>query len=222
MFSFILSTIKKEIIIIYRYPSQLINSVFFFLLVVMLFPFTMRPDPSKLLSIGPSIIWIALLFTIMLSIDRIFWDDFEDGTLEQWILNPQSLILYIAGKLITHWLATALPMMIASMLISKILLTTLHASIILLLTILLGSPILILLGALASALTLGLKNRGILLIVLVLPLYVPILIFAAGAANDAILHLPTTSHLAFLGALFSLSITFIPFTIAASLKLALE
>lgn len=218
----IFNLIKRDLVIACRHRMELLNPVLFFILVTMLFPLAITSDPEKLMFMGPGIIWVSLLFANMLSIEKIFLTDYEDGTLEQMILNPTPLPLLVLAKLIAHWAVTALPLLFVSMMLCKLFYIPKQAVSVLIFSLILGSPILTMLGAVGCALTLGLRNRGIILVLLVLPLYVPVLIFAAGAVNDASLNLPTTSQLAFLAALLTLSATFVPLAIAACLKISLE
>lgn len=218
----ILLVLKKEMLIAFRRPAAILNPLLFFILILTLFPLAITSDPAKLMQMGPGIVWVCLLFANMLSIETVFSNDFEDGTLEQMLLHSRSFSMLISIKLLAHWLITTLPLLLIAPLLSQFFFISFHAVIILFISILLGSPVLTLIAAMGSALTLGLQNRGILIILLVLPLYLPILIFGAGAVNDASIHLPVTSHLAFLAALLTLSVTFLPMAIAAALKISLD
>lgn len=214
--------VKKELVVTIRNPIDLLNPLFFFLLITVLFPLAVTSDPNKLMLMGPGVIWIALLFANMLSLEQLFTNDYEEGVLEQMVLSTCPLYLQVLVKVTFHWIFLLVPLILMSFLISKFYFIPKQGLIALILSLLLGSPVLCLIGAIGSALTLGLKNKGILLIMLVLPLYLPVLIFGAGAANDAIMNLPFISHLAFLGAFLALSLTFAPLAVASALKVALE
>jgi heme exporter protein B len=218
----IYSIIKKDLLLAYRHRMELLNPVSFFVLVTMLFPLAVTSDPAKLMMMGPGMIWIALLLANMLTIENIFLADFEDGTLEQMVLNPTSLPFLVIGKLVAQWLVTAVPLLLITVLLSFLFYIPKQGVTALIASLLLGSPVLTIIGAIGCALTLGLQNRGIILVLLVLPLYIPVLIFGAGAVNDAVLNLPIASQLAFLGAFLALAITFAPLAIAAALKISLE
>lgn len=215
-------TLKRDLTIAYRHRAAFLNPLLFFTLISLLFPLAITSDPQKLRLMGPGIIWIALLFANMLSIENIFFSDFEDGTLEQIALQPISFSLSVFAKLLAHWLTVAAPLLIMSMVLTQFFFLSSHAVKILFFSLLLGSPVLTFIGAIGAALTLGLQNRGIILILMVLPLYLPVLIFGAGAVNDASFSLPVTSQLAFLAAFLALTITFAPLVIASSLKISLE
>lgn len=214
--------IKKDLLLAYRQRIDLLNPLSFFVLVSLLFPLAVTVDPQKLMMMGSGIIWIAILLANILSIENMFTSDFEDGTLEQYRLNPSSFTLITLGKILTQWLVTTLPLLLITVVLSQLFYIPKQGLTALILTLLLGSPVLTIIGAIGSALTLGLRNRGIILTVLVLPLYIPVLIFGAGAVNDAILNLPIVSQLAFLGALLTLTVTLAPFAISSALKISLE
>jgi heme exporter protein B len=217
-----LLTLRRELTIAYRHRIAYLNPLFFFLLITILFPFAITADPKKLILIGPGVIWIALLFANMLSIENLFDLDFEDGTLEQMALNASSFLSCIFAKLCIHWLTATFPLMITSLLMGKLFFLNLHTLKILFISLLLGSPVLTFLCGLGAALTLGLRQKGLILIILVIPLYLPVLIFGTGAVNDAAQHLPVDSHLYFLAAFLSLSFTFAPLAIGSALKISLE
>ncbi|MBA2655083.1 MAG: heme exporter protein CcmB [Gammaproteobacteria bacterium] len=206
----------------YRYRMEFLNPVLFFILVTILFPLAITSDPDKLRFMGAGVIWIALLFAHLLTIDNIFATDFDDGTLEQIALVPCAFSLLVLAKLLAHWVTIVVPLLFISVPIAKLFFLNNHVVGVLFLSLLLGSPTLILIGGVGAALTVGLKNRGIVLILMVLPLYLPILIFGAGAVNNAALHLPVISQLSFLAAFLTLSLTFTPLAIAAGLKLSLD
>ncbi len=214
--------VKRDFLIAYRHKIEFLIPILFFVLVTMLFPLAVTSDPMQLRVMGPGVIWICLLFANMLSLESIFLSDYEDGTLEQMVLSPHSLSLLFFAKIVTHWLLTALPLLAVSFIVAKFFFLSFQTIIVLILSLLLGSPVLTMIGAIGSALTLSLRNRGLMLILLVVPLYLPVLIFAAGAVNDASNHLPITSQLLFLTAFLTLTLTFAPLILASAIKISLE
>lgn len=212
----------QDLLIVYRSRLDFFNPILFFVLVVSLFPLTMGAEPNNLMHMAPGIIWIASLFSIMLSFENLFHPDFEDGSLEQLILNPNPLPLLILAKLFSHWLVSCLPLIILSVPMGIILYLSKTCLIILVITLLIGTPSLYLIGAIASALTLGLKQKGFLMVLLVVPLYIPILIFATTAVTDAGFHLPYKTQLTLLTAIFTLCISFAPLVISAALRISTE
>lgn len=214
--------IRRDLLLAYRQPADWLNPILFFLLILLLFPLAITPEPKKLMLMGPGILWICVLFANLLSIDSLFSSDFEDGTLERMIALPQSLTLLVMARLIAHWLIINLPLILLSLLMAHFFYIPFSANLIICLTLLLGTPVITFIGATGAALTVGLQSRAILLILIILPLYVPLLIFGAGAGNDALLNLPVVSQLGFLAAIFILALTFCPMAIAASLRIGMD
>ena len=171
---------------------------------------------------GPGVIWIAALLASMLSLSNLFKADFDDGTLEQCLLSPAPSALLISTKIIAHWLSSGLPMIIFSPLLGVFMYLPESAMLALIQTLLLGTPVLSLVGAIGSALTVGLKQGGILLSLLILPLYIPLLIFATSAINNSMAGLTYTGQLYMMAALLVLSLTLAPFAIVAALRISLE
>lgn len=212
------SLLQREILLAWRNRSDVLSSLAFFLMVATLAPLALGADTATLRRIGPGMLWIAALLAHMLALQRLFAQDYADGTLEQWLLAPQSLSLLVAGKVLAHWLSSGLPLVLLTPLLAlqfdlpPAQWPALAAS------LLLGTPVLSLIGAIAAALTLGLRGAGVLLAVLVLPLYVPVLIFgtaAAGAADPA-------AHLQLLGGMLAAAAALAPWATAAALRIALE
>ncbi len=214
--------IKKELQIAMRKQAEILNPLWFFLIILTLFPLVIGPDPVLLSKIAPGIAWVAALLSALLSFERLFKDDFMDGSLEQLMLLSQPLILTVLAKVIAHWLLTGFPLILLSPIAALLLSLETHIWWALVLTLLLGTPILSCIGAIGVALTVGLRKGGILLSLLVLPLFIPVLIFSASILDAANLHLPYNSFLAILGALLVLAITLSPFAIAAALRISLE
>ena len=216
------SLLKRDLLLAFRHRSEMINPLMFFILVVVLFPLGTGADTQLLKSMAPGIIWVAALLAAMLSIDSVFRSDFEDGSLELLILNPYPTSILVLAKIIVHWLITGLPLIIVAPLLALFLGLDQDIIGLLVLTLLLGTPVLSLVGAVAMALTVGLKRGGILLSLLVLPLYVPVLIFATNAVEMSMSGLPVTAQLWILSSFLFLAITLTPWPTAAALKLSLS
>ncbi|HBQ81238.1 MAG TPA: heme exporter protein CcmB [Erwinia persicina] len=213
---------KRELRIAFRSGAEIVNPLWFFLIVITLFPLGIGPEPELLARIAPGIIWVAALLSSLLALERLFRDDFLDGSLEQLLLLPTPLPLTVLGKVVAHWMVTGLPLLILSPLVALLLsldFTTWRA---VALTLLLGTPTLSLLGAIGVGLTVGLRRGGVLLSLLVLPLAVPVVIFASGAIEAASQGLPVDGYLALLGALLAGSATLAPFATAAALRVSVH
>ena len=214
--------LKRDLTLANRHRADLANPLLFFIIVISLFPLGISPESKILQAIAPGIIWVAALLAAMLSLDNLFRSDFEDGSLEQIVLTPHSLHFLVLAKVLAHWLVTGLPLLLIAPLLSVLLFLPSEAMLTLILTLLLGTPILSLIGAIGVALTVGLRRGSVLLSLLVLPLYIPVLIFAAGAVNEAARGFPVAGQLYFLAALLSLSLSLSPFAIAAALRISLS
>jgi len=202
-----------------RKPMDVCMPFIFFILVVCLFPLAVGPEPKILAMIAPGILWVAALLAALLSLHKLFEQDYQDGSLEQLLLTPTPLMITVSAKITAHWLTTGLPLIILSPFVA--LLFGMHTQVIgiLILSLLLGTPLLSLIGAIAAALTVGLKNNGFLLALLVLPLYVPLLIFGASAVMEASLGMVVAGQLALLAALLCFAITLVPITTASALRI---
>jgi len=216
------SILKRDLILAYRHRSELINPLLFFIIVVSLFPLAISPESKELRMIAPGVIWVAALLAAMLSLDNLFRSDFEDGSLEQLALTTHALPLLVLAKVCAHWLVTGLPLILLAPLLGVLLFLPAESMLTLVLTLTLGTPILSLVGAIGVALTVGLRRGGILLSLLVLPLYIPVLIFASNAVTVAGSGFPVAGQLYFLAALLTLSLTLSPFATAAALRISLS
>jgi heme exporter protein B len=214
--------LKRDLTLAVRHRAEMINPLLFFILVTSLFPLGVGANPNLLQSIGPGVIWVAALLAALLSLDGIFRSDFEDGTLEQFLLSSHPVSMLVLAKVFAHWLITGLPLLLVSPLLGVLLGLTGSGIRILMLTLLLGTPVLSLLGAVGVALTVGLRRGGMILSLLVLPLYVPLLIFAASAVDTASAGLPVSAHLLFIGALLVLALSLSPPATAAALRISLS
>lgn len=209
-----------ELRLAWRRGADILNPLWFFLIVITLFPFGIGPEPGLLARIAPGVVWVAALLASLLVMDRLFREDLLDGSLEQLLLLPTPLAGVVMAKVAAHWVMTGLPLLLVSPVAALLMGMNFHSAGILFLTLLLGTPTLSFLGAVGAALTVGLKRGGVLLSLLVLPLSVPILIFASAAAEAAAAGLPVDGYLAVLGAFLAASATLSPFATAAALRLS--
>ena len=196
--------------------------MWFFLIVITLFPLVIGPDPKLLSRIAPGVAWVAALLSALLSFERLFRDDFIDGSLEQVMLTSQPLVLTALAKVLAHWLLTGLPLILLSPIAALLLSLEISIWWALVLTLLLGTPVLSCLGAIGVALTVGLRKGGVLLSLLVVPLFIPVLIFSASVLDAAGLNLPYGGQLAILGAILAAVVTLSPFAIATALRISLD
>tara|TARA_Y100001934_G_scaffold241955_1_gene297368 strand:- start:2292 stop:2924 length:633 start_codon:yes stop_codon:yes gene_type:complete len=208
--------------LVVRHPSEVIHPVMFFVIVVALFPFGVGSDPLLLRTIGPGIIWVGALLATLLSLDALFRSDFDDGTLEQMALSGHPLTVLVLGKVFVHWCATGLPLLIVTPLLGGLLGMAGEVQLTLLGALALGTPTLSLIGAVGTALTVGIRRSGLLLTLLVLPLYVPVLIFGASVVLAAGSGLPTVGHFYILGAMMILALTLAPLAAGAALRISLN
>ena len=191
-------------------------------MIITLFPLLMGPNPELLGKIAPGIAWVAALLSALLSFERLFKDDYLDGSLEQLMLLPVGLPQVALAKVLAHWLLTGLPLILLSPIAAVLLSLEMHVWWALVLTLLLGTPILSCLGAIGVALTVGLRKGGTLLSLLILPLFLPVLIFAAAVLEAATLNMGYSGQLAIIGAILAITLTFSPFAIAGALRISLQ
>lgn len=217
-----LEIIKRELRIAMRKQAEILNPLWFFLIVITLFPLVVGPDPNLLGKIAGGVAWVAALLSALLSFERLFRDDYIDGSLEQLMLMPQPLALTALAKVIAHWLLTGVPLILLSPIAALLLSLEIHIWWALVLTLLVGTPILSCIGAIGVALTVGLRKGGVLLSLIILPLFIPVLIFSASVLDAATLHLPYSGQLAILGAILAAAVTFSPFAIVAALRISLD
>jgi heme exporter protein B len=217
-----LAIVRRDLLLAMRRKSEVLTALFFFIIVVSLFPLGIGPEPTLLKKIAPGILWVAALLSTMLSLNRLFATDHADGTLEQLVLSPTPLGLLVAGKIAAHWLTSGLPLVLLAPVLGIQFDLDPPALGILIIALLLGTPLLSLIGAIGAALTLGVRGGGVLLSLLVLPLYIPALIFGAGAVEAHISGLGATGHLSLLAALLALAVFFAPWATTAALRISLE
>ena len=218
----LLNIIQRELTIAFRRPAEILNPLWFFLIVITLFPLLMGPNPELLGQIASGIAWVAALLSALLSFERLFRDDYLDGSLEQLMLLPVGLPQVALAKVIAHWLLTGLPLILLSPIAAILLSLETHVWWALVLTLLLGTPILSCLGAIGVALTVGLRKGGTLLNLLILPLFLPVLIFAAAVLEAATINMNYSGQLAIIGAILAITLTFSPFAIAGALRISLQ
>lgn len=210
----------RETRIMFRRPAELVNPLVFFAIVIALFPLAVGPESQLLQTLSPGLLWVAALLAVLLSLDGLFRSDFEDGSLEQWVVAPHPLVVMVLAKVLAHWLYCGLALVLLSPLLALMLGLPAELMPVLLLSLLLGTPVLSLLGAVGAALTVGLKRGGILLALLILPLYIPVLILGSGVIQAALHGLPTAGYFLWMAALMMLTLTLAPFAIAAGLRIS--
>lgn len=219
---FSLAVYKKDCLLAFRQRSEIVNPLLFFVMVIMLFPLGVGPEPKLLSRMAPGIIWVAALLSTMLGLEKMFREDFQDGTLEQMLLSPFPTSLAVLAKVFAHWTITGLPLVLMTPMFAMLLnldSTSLNATI---LTLLIGTPLLSLIGAIGAALTVGLQKGGVILSLLVLPLYIPVLIFATSAIDTSSMMLDYSSQLAILGAMLAIAVISAPFAVSSALKVSVS
>ena len=214
--------IRRDLLLAMRRRADVLTACAFFAIVASFFPLGLGPEPQLLRTVAPGVIWISALLATLLTLPRLFAADYADGTLEQMVLSPAPLGVIVAGKVFAHWLVAGLPLVVMSPLLALQYDVDRASLAVIALSLLAGTPVLSLIGAIGGALTLGLRGGGVLLALLVLPLYVPVLIIGAGAAERAAGGLDTAPHFMLLGALLVLAAVFAPWAAAAALRVAVE
>ncbi len=222
MLNLVFTVIARDLKLALRRQADLVSALFFFIIVVSLFPLGIGPEMDLLRKLAPGVLWVAALLATQLTLPRLFGDDYRDGTLEQLVLTPQPLTLVVLGKTLAHWLTTGLPLTLLAPVLGLQFDLSGEALEILTLALLLGTPALSAIGAIGAALTLGLRGGGVLVSLLVLPLYIPVLIFGAGAVDAAVTGLGPQAHLSLLGAILGGSLVLAPWASAAALRISLE
>ena len=217
-----LSTLKRDLLIACRRKNDVVNPFMFFFIVVSLFPIAISPDADKLGEIAAGVLWIAALLAGMLSMDSLFRADYEDGSLEQLLLSPHPLYFMVLAKNISHWLVSGLPVVLVSPLLAYMLNLPAESYMTLFLTLLLGTPVLSLLGSIGVALTVGLGSRGLILAVITLPMNVPVLITGTLAVQQTLNGATLAFYLAILGAMLLASIALAPLASAAALRISVN
>lgn len=213
---------RRDVLQAWRRRADWLTTFFFFVIVVSLFPLGVGPEPGMLRTIAPGILWVAALLAAMLSLPRVFGTDFADGTLEQVVLSPHPLPLVVLAKIFAHWLLSGVPLALMAPVLGLQFGLGGEASMVLFWSLMLGTPCLSLIGAIGAALTLGVRGGGVLVALLVLPLYIPVLIFGAGAVETVAAGTGAGGHLSLLGACLCIALALAPLGTSAALRVALE
>ena len=216
------NVLQRDLRIALRRRGDVLNILVFFIVVASLFPLGVGPEPNQLRAMAAGVVWIAALLAALLSLPRLFAADLADGTLEQMLVAPQPLALIVLAKITAHWLTTGLPLALVAPLIGLQYDLPAGTLGVLLASLLIGTPVLSLLGAACAALTLGVRGGGALLGLLVLPLFVPVLVFGAGAVGATLIGINPSAHLSLLGAFLAVSSLLGPWAACAALRVALD
>jgi heme exporter protein B len=214
--------VVRDLTLEWRRRTDVLSTLFFFVIVVSLFPLGIGPDLQLLRTIAPGVVWVAALLACMLALGRLFTSDFHDGTLEQLMLTPQPLYLIVLGKVLALWLLSGLPLALIAPVLGIQFGLSSNTLLVLIASLLIGTPILGLIGSIGAALTLGLRSGGVLISLLILPLYIPVLIFGAGAVDASIVGLSPQANLSLLAALLAVTLVFAPWATSAALRISLE
>lgn len=217
-----MTVLKRDLLLALRRRSDIATTLFFFVIVSSLFPLGIGPEPAVLSSIAPGVLWVAALLAGMISLTRLFAADFADGSLEQMLLAPQPLALLVTAKILAHWIVCGLPVVLLAPLIGLQYALPNDALVILIVSLFLGTPALSLIGAIGAALTLGVRGSGLLVALLVLPLYIPALIFGAGAVAASQHGMSAQAHLSLLAAISLLALVLAPLATSAALRVSVE
>ena len=217
-----LAVLRRELLIAYRNSADLLNPLIFFVIVISLFPLGVSPSGPILSQIAPGVIWVAALLATLLSMDSLFRSDYDDGSLELITFSREPLVLLVLGKIVSHWLVTGVPLAVLSPVLALMLFLNFEGAWALFLSLILGTPILSLLGAIGASLTVGLRKGGLLIAVLILPLYVPVLILATAMVQAGAQAVDYTGHMLWLGAILAASIGFAPIAASAGVRISLS
>lgn len=214
LFSLFKQQLTREVLMHFRQLRMIVNACLFFLMIMVFFPLTMPPDTLLLRAILPGLVWIAALLAMLLSSERLFQQDYEDGVIEQWLVSGHPVSLFIVAKVLVHWLSTTLPMLLFCPFLALLFALNAHESLILMLSLVCGTPAILFLCALAAALGTGLRQKGVLMALILLPLTIPVMIFGSGAIAAAMQGLSVSGYLAILLAMSVVAAGFLPFAIA--------
>jgi heme exporter protein B len=213
--------LSRELRLHLRQLRLIINSCLFFLMIVVFFPLTMTPDIALLRTVAPGLVWIAMLLAMFLASERLFQQDYDDGVIEQWLVSGYPISLLVSAKILVHWLLNLLPMLLFCPFLAVLFSLTSHETLILMVSLICGTPAILFLCALAAAFSTGIQQKGILMALILLPLTIPVMIFGSGTLISAMQGLPVSGYLALLLALSILSSGFIPFAVAGVIRIAL-
>lgn len=214
--------VRRDLLLVFRRRSDVFNTLVFFVIVVSLFPLGVGPEPNQLRAMAPGVIWVAALLAAMLALNRLFASDYADGTLEQMALASEPLFILVIGKVLAHWLVTGLPLVLIAPVLGLQFDMPPDALAVMAGSLALGTPVLSLIGGVGAALTLGVRGGGVLVALLVLPLYIPVLVFGAGAVVASGAGLSAQAHLLLLGASLVLAMVLSPWATAMALRISLD
>lgn len=217
-----MAMLRRDLTLYCRHRAEIVNPLVFAVIVISLFPLAIGPEQTKLAAVAPGLVWVVALLACMLSTDSLFKQDFEDGCLEQWLTSPQSGYMLVLAKLVAHWLATCLPIALAAPVLGLMLSLPANACVSLFISLAVGTVALSGIGAVGAALTVGLRKSGLLVSLLVLPLYVPVLIFGVSLVEAAVQQLPWFGHLSIVSSMAMMTFILTPLAIVGALKLHLE
>jgi len=222
MVNALLQVIRRDLLLAFRRRTDVLGTLVFFVIVCTLFPLGLGPQPALLRTLAPGVLWVAALLASTLALNRLFGADYADGTLEQLLLSPEPLVLIVAGKIVAHWLISGLPLVLLTPLLALQFDLNASATIALVLSLLVGTPALSLVGSIGAALTLDVRGGGVLVALLVLPLYAPVLIFGTGAASADAGGTLVEANLLLLGGLLAAAAALAPWATASALRISLE
>ena len=220
MWQLFLTILRRDLMLALRRKSDLAQVIFFFAVVVTLVPLGVGAETNTLRAIAPGVVWVAALLAALLSLPRMFAADFADGTLEQMLVAAEPLPVIVFAKVIAHWLVTGVPLTVFAALFGVMVDLSLDVTLVLVASLAVGTPILSFIGAIGAALTLGLRAGGVLTSLLVLPLYIPVLIFGSGAASAVAVSMSPTAHFLIVGGLTLATAALSPMAVSAALRIA--
>lgn len=222
MFNLFLSVVRRDLMLALRQKSDLVQTIFFFAVVVTLVPLGVGAEQNVLRTMAPGVVWVAALLAALLSLPRLFAHDWADGTLEQMLISAEPLTVIVLAKVSAHWLVTGVPMTVFSLVFGVMFDLPAEETWVLTAALALGTPVLSLVGAIGAALTLGLRAGSVLTSLLVLPLYIPVLVFGAGAAVQVAMSVSPAAYLMVTGALTLFALAAAPFAVAAALRISMQ
>jgi heme exporter protein B len=218
----VLLAFRRDFALAFRAKGELLQALVFFVIVVSLFPLAIGAESALLTRVAPGVVWVAALLSVLLTLSRIFASDYADGTLEQLVMSPYPLAGIVGGKTLAHWVTTGLPLTLTAPLMGLQFGLGAHELVAMVLSLMLGTPILSMIGTIGAALTLGVRGGSILMALLVLPLYIPVLIFGAGAVEAAMAGIDYSANLSLLGAGLLFGVVATPFAAASAIRIALD
>ncbi|MBC8118490.1 MAG: heme exporter protein CcmB [Burkholderiaceae bacterium] len=222
MLNIFMLVVRRDLLLAMRQKADVLNTLFFFVVVVTMAPLGIGPEPALLRDIAPGLVWVAALLAAILSLPRLFANDYADGTLEQMLLSAEPLSLIVLAKATAHWLSTGLPLTAMAVAFGLVFDLDRNATLALVAALAIGTPVLSLIGSIGAALTLGLRGGAVLASLLVLPLYIPVLIFGAGAVGAVASGLAVTAYFLLLGALFLFAVVLTPWAVSIALRISVE